>query len=138
VQAVPDGRWPDHSLLTHRLGEVTTIGSAPDCEIRVPGVAAVHAEVRHDDLDEFVLVHLARDGVTRVNGAPVERQVLRTGSRVEVGELTLVYQREEYADHGRPFGGRIGGELGHQRSQPAQERVVRRSGPPAGVVATRE
>lgn len=44
--------------------------------------------------------------------------VLRTGSRVDLGRWTVTFYREEYADHGRPFGGRIGGELGHQRVQP--------------------
>ena len=44
-------------------------------------------------------------------------QLLRTGARVQVGEHVLVYQREEFADHGRPYGGRVGGELGRQAPQ---------------------
>ena len=32
----------------------------------------------------------------------------------------MSFYREEYADHGRPYGGRIGGEIGHQRPQPAR------------------
>jgi len=98
--------------------EVTTIGSAPDCDIRLPGLAHHHAEVRHDERDEFVLVRLSGAGPTRVNGAPVVSSVLRTASRVQLGEWTMSFYREEYADHGRPYGGRIGGELGHQRPQP--------------------
>lgn len=98
--------------------EVTTIGSAPDCDIRLPGLAPRHAEVRHDSRDEYVLVRLSGAGVTRVNGAPVVTSVLRTASRLQLGEWTLSFYREEYADHGRPYGGRIGGELGHQRPQP--------------------
>jgi hypothetical protein len=98
--------------------EVTTIGSAPECDIRLPGLAARHAEVRHDGRDEFVLVRLSGAGVTRVNGAPVVTSVLRTASRLQLGEWTLSFYREEYADHGRPYGGRVGGELGHQRPQP--------------------
>ncbi len=72
--------------------------------------------LRHDEDDEWVVESLA--GVTRVHGAPVIRQVLRTGARVTLGDHQLAYFREEHADHGRPFGGRVGGELGHQRSQP--------------------
>jgi hypothetical protein len=30
----------------------------------------------------------------------------------------MSFYREEYADHGRPYGGRLGGEIGHQRQQP--------------------
>jgi hypothetical protein len=70
----------------------------------------------HDDEDEYVVV--AVDGPVRVHGAPVTRQVLRTGARVDLGGRSLVFRREEYADHGRPYGGRIGGELGRQRRQP--------------------
>ena len=101
---------------------VTTIGSAPDCDIRLPGLAPRHAEVRHDGRDEFVLVRLSGAGPTRVNGAPVVTSVLRTASRVQLGEWSLSFYREVYADHGRPYGGRIGGELGHQRPQPPRPR----------------
>ena len=57
-----------------------------------------------------------------MHGERVRRQILRTGSRVDLGEWTFTFSREEYADHGRPYGGRIGGELGHQRPQPATPR----------------
>ena len=53
-----------------------------------------------------------------VNGAPVDSSLLRTASRVQLGEWTMTFYREEYADHGRPYGGRVGGEIGHQRPQP--------------------
>ncbi len=37
----------------------------------------------------------------------------------------MSFFREEYADHGRPYGGRIGGELGHQRTQPSRTDIRR-------------
>jgi hypothetical protein len=43
----------------------------------------------------------------------------------------LTFVREEYADHGRPYGGRIGGELGRQRRQPSRERLQGAEGPAA-------
>jgi hypothetical protein len=98
--------------------DVTTIGSAPDSDIVLPGLATRHAEVWHDERDEFVLVRLAEREETLVNGAPADTAVLRTASRIRLGEVTMSFYREEYADHGRPYGGRIGGELGRQRPQP--------------------
>lgn len=99
--------------------DVTTIGSGPDCDIRLAGLAPLHAEIRHDDLDEFVLVRVAGSAEdTRVHGAAVQTAILRTGSGVDLGPWHLSYFRAEYADHGRPYGGRIGGELGYQRPQP--------------------
>jgi hypothetical protein len=56
----------------------------------------------------------------------VRERILRTGCRLEVGDWVLVFARDEHADHGRPYGGRIGGELGHQRPQPAREELQRR------------
>jgi hypothetical protein len=110
---------PDDVQPVFQLGrEVTTIGSAPESDIRLPGLAPRHAEVRHDEWDEYVLVRLGSRATTRVNGAPVDEALLRTGTRVELGDWTMSFIREEYADHGRPYGGRIGGELGHQRPQP--------------------
>jgi hypothetical protein len=107
---------PVHWLQQQR----TTIGSAPDCDLVLPGLAPVHAEVVHDDADDFVL--LALDPDTRVHGERVRSRVLHTSARIELGARVLAFVREEYADHGRPYGGRIGGELGHQRPQPPRPR----------------
>ena len=98
------------------LRDQMTVGSSPTCDIVLIGLAPLHARISHDEHDEWV-VH-AVDGVVRVHGAPVVTSILRTGTRVELGAHTLTYAREEFADHGRPFGGRIGGELGHQLPQP--------------------
>ena len=96
---------------------MSTIGSDRGCDIVLPDLAPRHAVVRHDDADEYVLE--SRGPETRVHGAVVDRPaILRTGARVDVGPHSLSFFREEYADHGRPYGGREGGELGHQRSQP--------------------
>lgn len=100
---------------------VTTIGSGADCDIRLAGLEPLHAEVRHDDRDDFVLVRIGPVGTVRVFGGSIDTAVLRTGCGIDIGEWEFSYMREEYADHGRPYGGRIGGELGHQRPQPSRE-----------------
>ncbi len=89
---------------------VTTIGSAADADLRLDGLAERHAEVRRDDDDEYVLVDLGSADGIRLDGQPVDQAPLHTGDRVELGRWTLSYYREEFADHGRPFGGREGGE----------------------------
>jgi len=118
-----DGSGGARRVFALRRG-VTTIGSDPGSDIVLPGLAARHAEVWHDERDEFVLVRLGERGQTLVNGAPVDTAVLRTASRVRLGELTMSFYREEYADHGRPYGGRVGGELGRQRPQPPRPGTV--------------
>lgn len=115
AEGVTRSAYPVHWLQR----ETTTIGSAAECDLVLPGLAPLHAEVRHDDQDEFVLV--AIDPEVRVHGERVTSKVLRTSSRIDLGPRTLAFVREEYADHGRPFGGRIGGELGRQRRQPPRE-----------------
>ena len=100
--------------------DVTTIGTGVDCDIRLPGLEPMHAEILHDDEDEFVLKRIGIAADTRVHGAPVQSAILRTGCGIDLGEWHVSFFREEYADHGRPYGGRIGGELGHQRPQPSR------------------
>ena len=109
---------------TFLLGDRSVVGSHPSCDIVIPGLQARHAEIVRRDDDEFV-VRPANDGRdVRVHGAVVLHEaLLRTGARVELGPVTLTYSREEYADHGRPYGGRIGGELGRQRPQPPREEL---------------
>ena len=101
---------------TYWLEEETTIGSAQVCDIALPGLEPHQATVRRTADDEYVVHQDA--GSTRVHGAGADGTVLRTGARIELGPHTLVFYREEYADHGRPFGGRVGGEA-RAPAQPA-------------------
>lgn len=127
VQAPREDWWPGDARAVHHLrGEVTVFGSADDCDVPLPGVDPYVAEVRHDAEDEYVLVRLGTPGTVRVNGEPVAARTLRTGSRVQLGGHTFSFVREEYADHGRPYGGRVGGELGHQKPQPPRHAAERR------------
>ncbi|MCY7396951.1 MAG: FHA domain-containing protein [Nocardioides sp.] len=111
--------WPGERQPVFWLVDQVVIGSDPGCDVVLPRLAPRHAVVTHDADDEFVVA--AVQGVVRVHGAPVDRSVLRTGARLELGEHQLVFTREEYADHGRPHGGRIGGEAGFQQPQPPRD-----------------
>lgn len=121
VLAAGNSRLPDDRRAVFRLRDgVTTVGSDPACDICLADLDPVHAVVVHDDRDELVVQDRSADGSTTVNGERVVGgHLLRTGARVDLGPWTLTYRRAEYADHGRPFGGRAGGEIGHQRSQAA-------------------
>lgn len=118
---------PDRSVF-HLTDDVVRIGSGGDCAIRVSGAEGLHAEIVHDDRDEYVLT-LHGEGETSANPEaagthPDDRsQTLRTGASFTVGDWRFVFQREEYADHGRPFGGREGGELSDQPEQPPREEL---------------
>jgi hypothetical protein len=128
IMAPRDDPWPGDRQEVFRLrSDATTIGSDPGCDIVLEGLAPVHARVLHDEDDELVLVRAeGRPEATRVNGAPADRALLRTAARVDLDRWTLTYFREEFADHGRPYGGRVGGELGHQKPQPERPQRRRR------------
>ena len=105
--------------VAHLRRGTTTIGSAPDNDIVVPGLEPRHAEVRREEATDEYLLHALSDAPATVAGKQAtEGIVLRTGAGVACGEQTFVYAREEYADHGRPYGGREGGEFSRQRPQP--------------------
>ncbi|WP_378144694.1 FHA domain-containing protein [Cnuibacter sp. UC19_7] len=126
-----DGRPPREFDL---LPERTVIGSGPDADLQLPGMAAVHAEIRHEADDEYVLYDIEPTGGGHAReegpegGRPPRGRILRTGARIDMGDWRMAYFREEFADHGRPYGGRVGGELARQRKQPPRAR-----GPLGGV-----
>lgn len=103
--------------------DIVRIGSAAGNELRLADTAAVHATITHDDRDEYVLeLHgegemNASAGVAATHGGD-RTETLRTGARFTTGPWTLVFAREEFADHGRPYGGRLGGEYSDQPVQP--------------------
>jgi hypothetical protein len=96
---------------------VTTIGSARDAYLRLQGIGARVAEIHRDASDEYVFVPVGDAAASRLNGADAVEAPLHTGDRLEFGDWVMSYFREEYADHGRPFGGRQGGELSDQKAQ---------------------
>lgn len=96
------------------VAERTTIGSGEDAMLRLTGLDDLHAEVLHTEDDEYLLVP---HGVITGSVNAREPSTLRTGARIQFGGWALAFFREEYADHGRPFGGRSGGELAYQRPQ---------------------
>lgn len=94
--------------------ERMTIGSSGEADLQLAGLEELHAEIEHDANDEYVFVPHGKVSGS-VNGTGPS--VLRTGARLQLGSWCLAFFREEYADHGRPFGGRNGGELAYQRPQ---------------------
>ncbi|QIM18242.1 FHA domain-containing protein [Leucobacter coleopterorum] len=89
--------------------KVTTIGSAQEADLVLPGARLIHAEIRHTPEDEYVLIAHgpASTGIdpkhTTAKGAE-GGVLLRNGARIGIGDWRIAFFREEYADHGRPFG----------------------------------
>ncbi|MET1052238.1 MAG: FHA domain-containing protein [Mycetocola sp.] len=100
------------------LPTVTRIGSGESADLRLAGLADLQAEIVHDKNDEYVYYPGGRRERPTSNGAKATGQILRTGARIELGSWRMAFFREEFADHGRPYGGRAGGELAHQKRQP--------------------
>lgn len=96
----------------------TRIGSGEQVDLRLAGTDELQADIIRTDDDEYVLIARSTHILSTVGGQQLPRQLLRTGARIELGPWRLTYVRDEFADHGRPYGGRIGGEFGHQRTQP--------------------
>lgn len=115
-----DGHW---QVALDR--DVVRIGSSSDVEVQLAGLQPLHAEVHHDPYDEYVLV-LHGPGDTSARHEPIESiggkrgEILRTGARFVLGDWAFVFARDEYADHGLPYGGRQGGEGAHDHPQPAR------------------
>lgn len=120
-----DGRAPREFDL---LPDVTVIGSAGSADLILPGLEPHHARIVHDERDEYVLYVT---GSERGSGQPVlldssnPGRILRTGALIALGEWRLAFFREEFADHGRPYGGRVGGEFAVQRPQPERRMSMR-------------
>lgn len=101
----------------------TTVGSADDADLRLEGLDELQAEIVHDEFDEYVFIQRSDREASTINGERMGRRPLQTGDRVELGPWMLSYFREEYADHGRPFGGRAGGEGSLQADQPPRSEI---------------
>ncbi len=96
--------------------EETTVGSAEDQDIRLDGLRPAHFVILHDGRDEYRLRELAEVGGG--SNAQAGDRILRTGANIAAGPWDFTFRRDEFADHGRPYGGRMGGEGSDNRTQP--------------------
>jgi hypothetical protein len=103
-----------------RVDRPFTIGSDPGCDVVVTGALPLHAQIVRDEHDEFVIEDRS-GGATTLDGRAAEGLSMHTGDRLRVGDWVAVFQREERSDHGRPFGGRQGGEGDLQLPQPSRQ-----------------
>ena len=103
---------------------ITRLGTADDADVKLDWTDHALGEIQHDEFDEYVYVQKSGDVPVRVDGQAVTRHPLRTGDRLEAGPWTLMYFREEYADHGLPYGGHQGGEGSPQRAQPPRSETT--------------
>jgi predicted GNAT family acetyltransferase len=103
----------DHGRYVHEIDcDLTHIGSSPESDLVLPATDPLHAKILHDTTDEYVLTMVGEGATSHGRHA-----MLRTGARFTAGPWQLVFARDEFADHGRPYGGRRGGELAHQRRE---------------------
>lgn len=109
---VDDGTAPREVPIT---SEELTIGSGPGVDLELDGLLPHHVTIYHDVRDEYRVRALGAVG----GGSASDDgdRALRTGARIEVDPWVLTFWREERADHGRPYGGRQGGEFSEGRTQ---------------------
>lgn len=118
------------------LRGVTSIGSSAASDISLPDVDPEQAQIIWDQFDEYVFVQRSPTLDSRINGELMGSHPLRTGDRIEMGRWTLTYARDEYADHGRPHGGRQGGEGEVQQEQPPRSALTPALEPHASDLVT--
>lgn len=105
------------------VDDLVRIGSDAANELTLEGTDPLHATITHDERDEYVLtMHGEGNTNARLDSAgkhpDPHSETLRNGASFTAGDWELVFARDEFADHGRPYGGREGGELSDQEPQP--------------------
>jgi hypothetical protein len=97
--------------------DLVTLGSADTQDIQLAGLAPEHGEIRREaDEDEWVYRDVHPSTASRVDGVVTDGIGLHHGDRLDLGPVMLVFQRDEAVDHGRPAGGREGGDFAGGRS----------------------
>lgn len=97
-----------------RIGR-TTIGAAEDQDITLEGLDDKHAVIEWwPDGDEFVFTPATKTREASVNGETAFTG-LHHGDRLQLGDWTLIFQRDEPADHIRSGRMRSGGEPGESK-----------------------
>jgi hypothetical protein len=95
--------------------DTTVLGGAIGQDVHLAGLPAAYGAIVRHRGDEYVYVQLDPSHVVQLNGTTVTTAALHHGDRLTLGQHELVFQRDEFADHGRFDGGRQGGEFSGDR-----------------------
>ncbi len=76
--------------------EEVTLGSGPNCHIRLSGifVAKAHAKIVPEKEGQFRIVHLSGLAGTRVNGEKISEHILRHGDEITIARQKLLFRLE--------------------------------------------
>jgi pSer/pThr/pTyr-binding forkhead associated (FHA) protein len=94
TQVVAGHAWLEVGGRRHPLSSrVTCLGRGTDVDLRIddPGVSRRHAEIRHGA--NTVIVDLGSTNGTVVDGRVAKQAPLDDGSRIVIGNTTLIYRR---------------------------------------------
>lgn len=81
---------PEAGKITHTVGlKPVMIGSAEQCEIRIPGSMPHHAEIRVS-MAGFTISDLG--GGVRINGVAIEQHLLRHDDVLEIGQARFAFR----------------------------------------------
>jgi hypothetical protein len=83
-------------------GSLMTLGNAETQSIRVPSAEFEAAEIRWNPEDDEWIFSDTTAGGSLVDGARAVGWALHHGDRIDVGDVTFIFQRDETADH-RPL-----------------------------------
>ena len=86
------------------------MGSDPANDLCLEGLAPFLAEIHRNESDDYILTSCTSSARIRVHGRQADKVELHAGARIELGSWVMSFTRSEFADHGRPNGGRQGGE----------------------------
>src|SRR5690606_3192139 len=81
---------PDAGKITHTVGlKPVLIGSAEQCDIRIPGSMPHHAEIRVS-MAGYTVSDLG--GGVRINGVAVEQHLMRHDDTLEIGPARFAFR----------------------------------------------
>jgi hypothetical protein len=95
--------------------DTTILGGAIGQDVHLAGLPEAYEAIVRRHGDEYIYVQLDPSHVAQLNGTTVTAAALHHGDRLTLRQHELVFQRDEFADHGRFDGGRQGGEFSGDR-----------------------
>ncbi len=74
-----------------------TVGSGPECDIRVPGLRPEHAELRFET-ESWVIRRLDPDAEITYRGYPIELKKINSGDMLRLDSIEVLFRKETVSE----------------------------------------